>query len=320
MSGITYRSYRDGDETAILDLYNRVFTKQQSLSQWRWAYRSNPSGRVDISLAFDGQQLIAQSAGIPLQQSHEGRAVRMSRIQNVLVHPDYRGRGVFTQSLLHLTEHLQAHDVDFVLTFPNDNSVPGFLRTGAYERAFDLFQFCLDASSAIEDAGERLAVEIEDSPVFRDGDIDFIGRMLAPFAICNIRDRPYLAWRYHRDSGMHYRVARAFQGREQLAFAVFKVYPPERCLDLVEFLVVNDEGILRSFLRAILTSDRNQRMQAVSLWSMPHYPTHEALLRVGFERSQRVTHAMYRTFSARCAPCCADATSYYLSMGDSDVY
>lgn len=320
MGEITYRSYRDGDEGQILDLYNRVFAKHQSLAQWRWAYRSNPSGRIDISLAFDGQQLIAQSAGIPLVLNHEGRPVQTSRIQNVLVHPDYRGQGVFTQTLLHLTEHLRTHDVDFVLTFPNDNSVPGFLKTAAYERAFDIFQFHLDTSSGIKDVDDHIAVTIEDAPVFRNDDLDFIRRLLTPFAIHNIRDRSYLAWRYHRDSGVQYRVARAFQGADQLAFAVFKTYPPERSIDLVELFVVNDEHVMRSFLGGMLAALPNEQVRALSLWSMPHYPTHEALLRIGFERSLRVTHAMYKTFSARCSTRCADATSYYLSMGDSDVY
>src|SRR5262245_38073116 len=144
MTAITYRTYRDGDDDAIVALYNSIFPKAKTLAQWRWEYRSNPIGRMDIVVAFHGDQLVAHSAGIPLVLSHEGRPVKTSRIQNVFVHADHRGRGIFTETLVRLTEHLAAHDVDFVLTFPNANSLAGFLGTGAYQHVFDIFQFRFD--------------------------------------------------------------------------------------------------------------------------------------------------------------------------------
>lgn len=320
MGEISYRSYRDGDENVILELYNSVFAKHQSIEQWRWAYRRNPVGRMDIALAFDGTQLVAQSAGIPLVLSHEGQLLQTSRIQNVLVHPDCRGRGIFTQTLLRLTEHLRLHEVDFVLTFPNDKSVPGFLKTRTYEHAFDISQYEWNASCGIAGAVDLIAVELEESPVFHESDVDFVRRELAPFAIHNVRDLPYLTWRYHRDSGAPYRVARAFLDAEQVGFAVVKPYPQTGSIDLVEFVVASDESIVRSLLRGVLAAYEREQLHVLNLWSMPHYPLHTSLLRIGFERTERVTHAMYKRFSARCSSRSGDATAYYLSMGDSDVY
>src|SRR5262245_53807876 len=113
MTTITYRTYGNGDEDAILALYNSVFPKTRTVAQWRWEYGSNPIGRMDIVVAFHGDRLVGHSAGIPLVLNHEGRLCKTSRIQNVFVHADYRGRGIFTETLRRLTEHLAANDVDF---------------------------------------------------------------------------------------------------------------------------------------------------------------------------------------------------------------
>jgi len=256
--------------------------------------------------------------------SQEGQLVQTSRIQNVLVHADYRGRGIFTETLLHLTHHLAAQEVDFVLTFPNDNSLPGFRKTGLYRHAFDVHQFQLDAASILPAEVGRVAVEVESHPGFNHADVELIRRELAPFAIHTVRDLPYLIWRYHQESVVPYRMARAFCGSELVGLAVFKLYAADRCVDLLELVVApgttTATNLVTALLRAILAAYPDTVPHAFNLWSLPHHPLHDCLLHLGFKPSVRTTHAMYRTFSARCSSRAGDPTAYHLSMGDSDVY
>lgn len=300
-------------------MYNKVFAKPQTLEQWRWSHLGNPVRRMDTQLGFCGEKLIAQSAGIPLVLSHDSRLVSASRIQNVLVDPDWRGRGVFTETLLRLTKHLEEQAVDFVLTFPNDNSLPGFLKTGLYTHVFDMAALQLDVSAGMP-SGEMEAVRVESGSGFKQADVDFIAGQLKRQAIFTVRSLEYLKWRYHPASGHQYRTLRVFRGEEQAGFAVAKEYPPEGSVDLVEFIFGDDEAAVRGLLNALGSLFQKDRFKVLNVWSLEHYPAHKCLRRVGFTPAGRSTHVVFKTFSSRCSPRCADPAAYFLMMGDSDVY
>ncbi|MCG6949344.1 MAG: GNAT family N-acetyltransferase [Acidobacteria bacterium] len=57
------RLYRDGDEQAINDGFNRAFGKQRSVQEWAWKYRAGDPP-YPIVAAWDGQQLAAHNGGV----------------------------------------------------------------------------------------------------------------------------------------------------------------------------------------------------------------------------------------------------------------
>ncbi|HJQ40999.1 MAG TPA: hypothetical protein VKB93_28005 [Thermoanaerobaculia bacterium] len=58
------RAYREGDETAILDLFARAFPHApRRIEHFRWKYRENPFGNARISLTFGDP--VTQSPGLP---------------------------------------------------------------------------------------------------------------------------------------------------------------------------------------------------------------------------------------------------------------
>lgn len=67
-SAYRIRPYREGDETAILDLFQRAFHHRRSLPRWRWAYRDAPYGAHHVSVAEDREgHLLAHYAGYPVR-------------------------------------------------------------------------------------------------------------------------------------------------------------------------------------------------------------------------------------------------------------
>ena len=316
---IRYRAYRAGDEARILELYNAVFGKSHTVAEWRWEYRENPRRRLDIVVAEADSGLVSHAAAVPLTMRHDGLEVAAARIENVFVHPNFRRRGIFAETLLRLTNRLAAEAVDFVVTFPNDNSLPAFVQGGEYLHVCDI------ASMALPLAGLRsgpveCSLEIEDVPAFRAQDCEFAARQLADFAIYTERSLEYLRWRYHRNSGRAYRVLRIIRGGEQVGLAVAKAYAAGGSLDLVEFLLVPEAALMSAALRALAENFGAQRLERVALWSMPHYPLHDSLLDLGFTPESRATHVVCKAFSARCSRRGSRPEAYYLAMGDSDVY
>ncbi len=66
--GYRIRSYRSGDEPAILELFRDSFGSDLSLERWAWKYHHNPRGGPRISLAFSpGGELACQYCAYPVR-------------------------------------------------------------------------------------------------------------------------------------------------------------------------------------------------------------------------------------------------------------
>ncbi len=66
--GYRFRSYRPGDEQAILDLFRDSFRSDLCLKHWAWKYHHNPRGGPRISLAFSpGGELVCQYCAYPVR-------------------------------------------------------------------------------------------------------------------------------------------------------------------------------------------------------------------------------------------------------------
>ncbi len=99
------RSYAEGDEEAIQQLFRDCFHADRGLDHWRWKYADNPWGGPTISLAAaaDGS-LAAHYGGYPLpvwRQDDDGRRTFLAfQIGDTMTHPEVRDAGRGKASLL----------------------------------------------------------------------------------------------------------------------------------------------------------------------------------------------------------------------------
>jgi len=98
-----------------------------------WRYRDNPAGTVVGADAWDGERLAAHYVTCPLEAVVEGRVARGLLSLNTATHPDYQGRGLFTQ--LAGAAYARGADAgyEFVIGVANANSTPGFLKRLAFQ-------------------------------------------------------------------------------------------------------------------------------------------------------------------------------------------
>ncbi len=101
------RSYREGDERPINDLFCRVFGQNRSMEHWYWKYRDNPYGSLFISLALSPDGAIAAHyASYPVKLLYypsTGGPPEESEICHVgdkMTSPDFRSVGFGRSSLL----------------------------------------------------------------------------------------------------------------------------------------------------------------------------------------------------------------------------
>jgi hypothetical protein len=145
---------------------------------------------------------------------------------------------------------------------------------------------------------------------------------LSRYRAFNARTPDYLRWRYSRDSGKSYHVLRAFDGDHLAGLVVFKLYQENRSVDLVE--VFCGEGVepVEPWLGAIAGwfRERGTVISGFSTWLLPHYGWYPLFRDAGFRESGFSTHLVCRSFSLVTGEGALDSTTYYLAMGDSDVY
>lgn len=319
---ITYRQFKEGDEHAIVRLFNFVFNRNITVEQWGWAYKENPERRLDIILAFKGEQLVGQSASTPLLFSFKKNPVKVTRVQNVMVHPDYQGKGIFTETLKRLTDYIYANKLDLVVTFPNNNSLPSFIRKLDYTHLADIFTFSLPVSALHPVEASDLSQNIDETINFTEYDRELIFSCIDQYEIFNARRLDYLKWRFNGISGKKYYLLRAYQNNRQIALLVFKYYPDTQSVDLVEFFVKADKNVILSLLKSIKSHylKNDVRITSFNIWLFPHYAQYKDLFDIGFRQCTFSTHVVTKSFSPLTKRGFDELHSYYLSMGDSDVY
>lgn len=121
------------DETAYCD-YVQLFAKcfpgadKYSRNYLDWLYRCNPDGQVVGFDARDGDCLAAHYVCIPARAQVGGEEVKVLLSLNTATHPDYQGRGLFTQLAERTYAAGAATGYDCVYGVANANSTPGFMR------------------------------------------------------------------------------------------------------------------------------------------------------------------------------------------------
>jgi N-acetylglutamate synthase-like GNAT family acetyltransferase len=122
------------DGPAIIELFNEVFHANRSISHWKWKFLDNPSGKVCIFVAQDGNRIVGQYAILPTWMNLHGEKVMGGQSLDIMTHPDYRKQGIFVSLAKQCFDQAASQDISVLYVFPNEQSYPGFVnRLGWYD-------------------------------------------------------------------------------------------------------------------------------------------------------------------------------------------
>ena len=342
------RSYRDGDESAILRLFAQSFAPGRSLDHWNWRYRDNPFGTLAISAAIaPGGELVAHYAAypVPFRRSRAGRSetVLCHQVGDTMTDRHHRHVGRGPTSLLGRTaRHFYARRCDGKVAFNY-----GF-NTGNIQRFSQLFVgarkvWDIEVWGAHAE-GLRLARPRRFRPyrVTRvsggglDGNLgetfDRFFEQVAPhYGLLVERRQPYLVWRYLRCPDVDYRLFRVDRGGKLVGWGVTRVDGDRVVLGDALFDPEHVEGfdaLLRTI--GVEAPARGGAAEAAAAGEkLPHiegwFARHPAwwsdrLAGLGFVAApQSQGLGMVFVPFLEC-PEEELRSSYYLTMGDSDLF
>lgn len=352
------REYKEGDEKDILDLYQLVFGTQMSTEHWVWEYKRSTAGEAVIIVAESDDGIVGQYALSPRLMKIGDSVAKGSLSFDTMVHPNYRGQGMFITLAEEAYELATRRGIHFIYGFPNANSHHGFVKKLGWadfdNKGIPLWIKPLNLENILKkrfvnnkllaglggkagnivvrvlyrSTGNTPAGSITEISSFDRRFDSFWSEVSRDLGIMVVRDKGYLAWRYMEKPGSDYSVLIAEDGKDLLGYVVLK------CMEdfglqigfIVDILTIPQEAkVPLSLISAAVSYFESRKMDIVSCLSLPNARYSRSLKRAGFIRapSRLLPQDMYlgvRRFSSRYpVTFLTDPKNWFISWGDHDV-
>lgn len=102
----------------------------KSEALWNWKHQQNPFGTSPVWVAESAGKIIGVRAFLKWEYIHESKILLAQRAVDTAVHPDFQGKGIFSQLTRKLLEKSRLEGTDLIFNTPNRKSTPGYLKLG----------------------------------------------------------------------------------------------------------------------------------------------------------------------------------------------
>jgi GNAT superfamily N-acetyltransferase len=249
---------RDGNEMdmeGILSLREVVFGEEERDKLdprfWRWEFIENPDGRALIYIVEDQNRIIGHFADIPRWFSVGEEAVLGTLSLDLMVHPDYRRKGIFEAMGKYGAQRVKQENGLFQFAFPiRAETIHGFKKIGwrgivklpvlVFPLRFSgiinrylrfqpisvfvggVVRFFYFLLYGLKRRKRRIEVEIEKVDSLDNLFTGFWQKASNLYPILGIRDQNYLKWRYFRHPTRNYLIYRAKTNGEMRGYIVLR--------------------------------------------------------------------------------------------------
>lgn len=349
-----YWQVRDGDERdleGILSLRKTVFGEQEGdkLEEkfWKWEFNENPDGKGLIYIVESEHQIIGHFADIPRGFSVRGEVVLGTLSLDLMVHPDYWRRGIFSAMGRYGAQRVKRENGLFMTAFPiRIETILGLKKIGWKEVAelpvlvypirfrgilnryfhFPPLSLLFGGVARLfyllffgwKKKREKVEIEIERVDGLDDRFDDFWQKASSLFPIMGIRDRNYLTWRYLRHPTRNYAIYRAKKSEEMKGYIVL------RKVDLLNFksaiivdLLAMDEGTLSALVERGIQHSREEGIDLLGFMVPRGHFYYKILRGNGFLPSLKTFVLMIYPHSERGI--FLSREKWYVNWGDTDV-
>jgi GNAT superfamily N-acetyltransferase len=98
LANIQSRMFIEQDKEELNDLYNLVAGRARELPQFEWEWLNTPEGWGNMWLLVDADsgKIVGHHGMIPVRFSYCGKDILTGKTENTVMHPQYRGKGIYT--------------------------------------------------------------------------------------------------------------------------------------------------------------------------------------------------------------------------------
>ncbi len=346
MSNVTFETYKDGDETAINNLFNDIFKQNRTIKEWEWKFKECPIDACALTvLAKDeDKRIVGQYTCVSYYLKYNDSVVKLVQPVDTMIHEDHRGgtKGVLVEVFLKYENLLRQNGIDLGFGFPNKAAYIVGKRSLKY---IDLFE--------IDNLSMRLARFNK-----RGHFIKWISRLIIRFLISinirlikgiqykwvttfderinafweNIRgqynimvqrDLSFLNWRYCKKPGNHYRILQAKRDNDIVGILIvkFEDHGDVRTGYIMDCLAIKESNLVENLVRTgLIFLSRNNVDNVFIRLSRGDYLLN-IFSKIGFIPSERAlgSRVVYKTYSSNVNDSTLrDSSLWHISFGDCD--
>jgi GNAT superfamily N-acetyltransferase len=214
MDGLTFRRGGPEDYPALLDLYAVAYGKTFYLDWLRWWNEGGPLAN-GLRLACDGSRVVAAYGLMPMRLWLNDGQTNASLCNNVCVHPSLQGQGIFTALGMYALAGEIPLRSPVSLGFPNARALPGHLKIG--------WEVVCGLPEMVKRECEPKLHRCTRVDTFG-SECDYLNRrLMARYALLNIKSSAWLNWRLQRTGAEYTRFVYP-SGREIGGYVVLKRY------------------------------------------------------------------------------------------------
>lgn len=340
----------ENDMERILSLREIVFRDEERDKLdprfWRWQMIENPHGVGWSYLIEDGNKIIGHLADLPKRFSFRKEVVLGTLTHDMMVHPNYRRRGVSNATARFGIQKVEREKGLFMTAYAiRMESLNSLLKVGWKEvtrlpvlvfpiRFYGIVKHYLRFKliSLVGGGVARLFYsfllrrrknKITGLEIKKINELDeqfdlFWNRIIHLFPIIGVRDRTYLNWRYLQHPTRRYAIYRAQKEGEMRGYIIL------RKVDLLNFnsavivdLLALDEEALLALIEEGIQHSRQEGADLLGVMIPKTHPYYQSLRKEGFLSSLKAFH--FLVYSHWKEEILFDPKAWYLTWGDTDV-
>jgi len=297
---VSYRSARESDIPQLVSLINSQYIRKKTGEYFHWQYFNSCYATV-LMCAFKDDALIGTFG---LQKRLLRNRLTSGQAIDLLVAPEWRGKGIFGELGRRAVEYFQ--DLDFLCVLPNENGKIAAERALGWKTIGKIDSMCKNISTA----DVPHSVKQREHPVVVDRN-DFLQFMYNP----TIRK-----WRFEENPIYKYEYVRL----DSVTFAVTKVFEDpvshKRYGDIVDFECPPDDRDRLTDLFGVASKHlQQQHVDTVTTWALPGTRSEQAVRSLGFIVSPQERYFCVKILNPRYE-FLYNYSCWHLVQADAEVY
>ena len=294
MDQITYRPAEVADIPRLVELMNAQYTRKKVATYFLWQYFESAYPTVMMCAVADSS--IVGMFG--LQRRELSNSAIVGQAIDLLLVPDWRGKGIFKNLEIKAAEFF--NDLDILCVLPNlngKNACEKNLGWKTIQKVDSMLCGEVNAGSSLNFSPRH-------------------GSALTKFKF----DADIRSWRYHKNPEYSYEQVVLNSGE----FAITKIYidpvTNRRFGDIVDFGcdLSNADGMLELFHRACLHL-KTQDIESITTWALPHTLLYDALKKLGFVSFPQERYFCLKVLSHKYN-FLYDISNWHLVQADAEIY
>ena len=248
------RSYREGDEAQIVEVLRKSLPEwaavKNPLEYWNWKYKSNPNGFECFTISVD-DRILGVNHNIEMKIKIGDEVVHAHCATDAAIHPDYRGKGLYTKLRIEKKLIQSTHKVVTFWSARNPIMIDSSARRGRLTVPFKIshmmrikniqrhlennpsnkpwsypalfFMRSLNILGGFIRPVKMDEVQVSRITGFNPEIDDFCDRLHEYYRLTRVRDHHYLNWRYCNPEADEVVVLQAQKGQKIVGFCAAEV-------------------------------------------------------------------------------------------------